>query len=176
MLQKYEKQNYDTQTERLKHFICDNAERIGELNNKYCTKLILYFIGSRLIKESENFGIMYIETFKHTEINFFCNFDEEKLVIYFFEENNGNLCRFTISKNKCIFEVSNVTGQDNTVECKRGLLNDLMELFKCNNFLEGIFDKSNDNWDIEATTLQNNLDEVFKLNWHPNDLIHVLNV
>ena len=36
MLQKYEKQNYDTQTERLKHFICDNAERIGELNNKYC--------------------------------------------------------------------------------------------------------------------------------------------
>ena len=125
MLQKYEQQNYTSQIERIKHFLCDSADRIRELDNKYCTKLILYFIGSRVIKESENFGILYIETFKHTEINFFCYFEEDKIVIYFFEENQGNLCRFTISKNKTIFEISNVTGQDNTIECKRGLLNDI---------------------------------------------------
>lgn len=171
MLQGYKLDRYEIQSEKLKHYLCDNADRIGELNNKYCTKLILYFIGSRIIKENQNFGISYIETFKQTEINFFYYYNNNELKIYFFEENQGNLCRFLISKNKIIFEVSNVTGQDNTIDCKRGLLNDLMELFKCNNFLEGFFDKSNDNWNIEANELKNNLDEIFIKIWDPDDLL-----
>ena len=171
MLQKYEQENYTSQMERVKHFICDNADRISEVNDKYCTKLILYFIGSRVIKESENFAILYIETFKHTEINFFCYFEEGKIVIYFFEENQGNLCRFTISKNETIFEISNVTGQDNTIECKRGLLNDLIELFNANNFLEGMFNTSYENWNNESQILKEKLDIVFKENWYPDELL-----